>query len=63
MSAPQETPDLVSMNIDGQDISARSGKLLIDACEEIGVEIPRFCYHKRMSPDGISRKCKIEVET
>ncbi|MDG1846485.1 MAG: NADH-quinone oxidoreductase subunit NuoG [Acidimicrobiales bacterium] len=63
MSAPQETPDLVSMNIDGQDISARSGKLLIDACEEIGVEIPRFCYHKRMSPVGMCRMCIVEVDT
>jgi len=63
MSDPQQNPDMVSMSIDGQDISARSGKLLIDACEDIGVEIPRFCYHKRMSPVGMCRMCIVEVDT
>jgi NADH-quinone oxidoreductase subunit G len=35
---------------------------VIDACEDAGVYVPRFCYHRRMQPVGMCRQCLVEVE-
>ena len=37
--------------------------MLIEACERNGTYIPRFCYHRRMSPVGMCRMCLVEVDT
>jgi NADH-quinone oxidoreductase subunit G len=47
--------------IDGQEIEVEDGITLIQACEEAGVEIPRFCYHERLSIAGNCRMCLVEV--
>ena len=47
--------------IDGQAIEAEDGITLIQACEQAGVEVPRFCYHERLSIAGNCRMCLIEV--
>ncbi|MFQ5625705.1 MAG: NADH-quinone oxidoreductase subunit NuoG [Methyloligellaceae bacterium] len=47
--------------IDGAEIEAEDGITLIQACEEAGVEIPRFCYHERLSIAGNCRMCLVEV--
>ena len=47
--------------IDGKLIEAEDGLTLIQACEQAGVEIPRFCYHERLSIAGNCRMCLIEV--
>jgi len=49
------------LNIDGQEIEVEDGITLIQACEEAGVEIPRFCYHERLSIAGNCRMCLVEV--
>ena len=48
--------------IDGKPIEVEDGLTLIQACEQAGVEIPRFCYHERLSIAGNCRMCLIEVE-
>src|SRR4026209_2112693 len=48
--------------IDGVAIEAEDGITLIQACEQAGVEIPRFCYHERLSIAGNCRMCLVEVE-
>ncbi|MBO0765607.1 MAG: NADH-quinone oxidoreductase subunit G, partial [Hyphomicrobiaceae bacterium] len=47
--------------IDGKLIEVDDGVTLIQACEAAGVEIPRFCYHERLSIAGNCRMCLIEV--
>ena len=45
----------VSITVDGKDVLAKPGELLIDACERNGTYIPRFCHHSRMQPVGMCR--------
>ena len=47
--------------IDGKAIEVEDGITLIQACEQAGVEIPRFCYHERLSIAGNCRMCLVEV--
>tara|TARA_R110002033_G_scaffold136535_1_gene176018 strand:- start:416 stop:2431 length:2016 start_codon:yes stop_codon:yes gene_type:complete len=47
--------------IDGKEIEVEGAMTLIQACEEAGVEIPRFCYHERLSIAGNCRMCLVEV--
>ena len=47
--------------IDGQDIEVEDGITLLQACEQAGIEIPRFCYHERLSIAGNCRMCLVEV--
>ncbi|WP_371577874.1 NADH-quinone oxidoreductase subunit G [Streptomyces sp. NBC_01314] len=54
--------DLVSLTIDGIDISVPKGTLVIRAAEQLGVEIPRFCDHPLLDPVGACRQCIVEVE-
>ena len=52
----------VPVTINGTEIAADPGELLIDAAERHGVYIPRFCYHGRMKPVGMCRMCLVEVD-
>ncbi|TVP71991.1 MAG: NADH-quinone oxidoreductase subunit G [Rhodobacteraceae bacterium] len=47
--------------IDGQELEVPVEMTLIQACEEAGIEIPRFCYHERLSIAGNCRMCLVEV--
>ncbi len=47
--------------IDGTEIEVEDGLTLIQACEQAGVEVPRFCYHERLSIAGNCRMCLVEV--
>jgi NADH-quinone oxidoreductase subunit G len=49
------------LNINGEEIEVEDGLTLIQACEEAGVDIPRFCYHERLSIAGNCRMCLVEV--
>ena len=53
--------DLRKVNIDGFEIEVDGAMTLIQACELAGVEIPRFCYHERLSIAGNCRMCLVEV--
>lgn len=54
--------DLVTLTIDGVEISVPKGTLVIRAAEQIGVEVPRFCDHPLLAPVGACRQCMVEVE-
>ncbi|MFF3488166.1 NADH-quinone oxidoreductase subunit G [Streptomyces sp. NPDC002701] len=54
--------DLVSLTIDGVEISVPKGTLVIRAAEQLGIEIPRFCDHPLLDPAGACRQCIVEVE-
>ncbi len=54
-------PDPRNIVIDGQEIEVDGAMTLIQACEQAGVEIPRFCYHERLSIAGNCRMCLVEV--
>ncbi len=48
--------------IDGQEVEVEDHLTLLQACEQAGAEIPRFCYHERLSIAGNCRMCLVEVE-
>jgi NADH-quinone oxidoreductase subunit G len=50
------------LKIDGTEIEVAEGLTLLQACELAGAEIPRFCYHERLSIAGNCRMCLIEVK-
>ncbi|MDX8352324.1 NADH-quinone oxidoreductase subunit NuoG [Cognatiyoonia sp. IB215182] len=53
--------DLRKVVIDGTEVEVDGAMTLIQACEEAGIEIPRFCYHERLSIAGNCRMCLVEV--
>ncbi|MGJ8588054.1 MAG: NADH-quinone oxidoreductase subunit NuoG [Yoonia sp.] len=53
--------DLRKVVIDGKEVEVDGAMTLIQACEEAGIEIPRFCYHERLSIAGNCRMCLVEV--
>ncbi|MBI3776687.1 MAG: NADH-quinone oxidoreductase subunit G, partial [Gammaproteobacteria bacterium] len=52
----------VTIEIDGKKVQARSGAMVIEAADELGIKIPRFCYHKKLSIAANCRMCLVEVE-
>jgi NADH-quinone oxidoreductase subunit G len=50
------------LTIDGQVVEVPPGTTVLQACEVAGVEIPRFCYHERLSIAGNCRMCLVEIE-
>ena len=54
--------DLRTILVDGDEIEVSSDLTLLQACEAAGREIPRFCYHERLSVAGNCRMCLIEVK-
>ncbi len=48
--------------VDGKEIEVADGTTLLQACEMAGAEIPRFCYHERLSIAGNCRMCLVEVK-
>ena len=54
--------ELRKIIIDGEEHEFDPAMTLIQACEEVGIEIPRFCYHERLSIAGNCRMCLVEVQ-
>jgi NADH-quinone oxidoreductase subunit G len=50
------------LKIDGQEIEVAAGMTVIQACEQAGIEIPRFCYHDRLKIAGNCRMCLVEIK-
>ncbi|MAF45542.1 MAG: NADH dehydrogenase (quinone) subunit G [Acidimicrobiaceae bacterium] len=59
----ESTPSEISVTINGVQVEAEPGEMLIAAADRAGVHIPRFCYHERMSPVGMCRMCLVDVDT
>ncbi len=53
----------VNLTIDGRQVQAEEGALLIDVCASIGIDVPHFCYHPGLGPDGNCRMCQVEFIT
>lgn len=53
---------MINLEIDGKAVEARDGVMLIEAADEAGIPIPRFCYHKKLSIAANCRMCLVDVE-
>jgi NADH-quinone oxidoreductase subunit G len=64
MSAHPEIPaaDAVNIEIDGQPCQARKGAMIIEVTDALGISVPRFCYHKKLSIAANCRMCMVEVQ-
>ncbi len=51
-----------TLTINGTEITVADGMTVLQACEQAGIEIPRFCYHERLSIAGSCRMCLVEME-
>ena len=61
MPRPQE--NIIQLTIDGREVRAPEGMMLVDAAKEGDVEIPYFCYHAKLgAPVGACRMCLVEIE-
>ena len=54
--------ELVTLTIDGKEVTVPKGTLIIRAAEQLGVEIPRFCDHPLLDPIGACRQCYVQIE-
>ncbi|MGH2753491.1 MAG: NADH-quinone oxidoreductase subunit NuoG [Actinomycetota bacterium] len=55
-------PELVELAINGRAVKAEKDRLLIDVAEELGIFVPRFCYHPGMKSVAVCRMCLVQVE-
>ena len=53
---------MVSIEINGQQLQVPEGTMVIQAADDAGITIPRFCYHKKLSVAANCRMCLVEVE-
>ncbi len=53
---------MAKVTVDGIEVEVPNGSTVLQACEAAGKEIPRFCYHERLSVAGNCRMCLVEVE-
>jgi len=53
---------MVSLTIDGKDITVAKGTSILDAAALLGIKIPTLCWLKKVSPTGACRVCAVEIE-
>jgi NADH-quinone oxidoreductase subunit G len=53
---------MFKLKVNNIDIEIEEGLTVLQACEKAGVEIPRFCYHEKLSIAGNCRMCLVEIE-
>ena len=54
--------DSITLTINGQQVEAQAGQLLIDVADDNDIVVPRFCYHKKLSVAANCRMCLVEIE-
>ncbi len=54
--------NMVTLIIDGKQVSVEEGSTILKAAEKLGIEIPTFCYHDKLEAVGACRMCLVEVE-
>ena len=52
---------LVTLTVDGREVTVPEGTLIVNAAKKVGIDIPVFCYHPKMEPVGMCRMCLVEV--
>ncbi len=55
--------DTVNLTIDDRELAVPKGTLIVDAAKQVGIDIPVFCYHPKLSSVGMCRMCLVEVGT
>ncbi|MGA2692791.1 MAG: 2Fe-2S iron-sulfur cluster-binding protein [Opitutaceae bacterium] len=55
------SPDQISVNIDGREIAVPRGTNMIEAARRVGVDVPHYCYHSKLSVVGNCRMCLVEM--
>ncbi|EDW82878.1 uncharacterized protein Dwil_GK10239 [Drosophila willistoni] len=60
--APAKAPEKIEVFVDDIPVQVLPGTTVLQAAAQIGVEIPRFCYHERLAVAGNCRMCLVEVE-
>ena len=58
----EQVVDMVNIEVDGKAMQAPKGSMIIEATDKARVEIPRFCYHPKLSIAASCRMCLVEVE-
>jgi len=53
---------MLKIKVNDTDVEVEEGLTVLQACEQVGVEIPRFCYHEKLSIAGNCRMCLVEIE-
>uniref|UniRef100_A0A8C9Y2H4 NADH-ubiquinone oxidoreductase 75 kDa subunit, mitochondrial n=1 Tax=Sander lucioperca TaxID=283035 RepID=A0A8C9Y2H4_SANLU len=61
-TATAAASNLLEVFVDGNPIMVEPGTTVLQACEKVGMQIPRFCYHERLSVAGNCRMCLVEIE-
>ena len=62
MTTTDVAVDLITVVIDGFEVSVPKGTLVIRAAEHLGIQIPRFCDHPLLDPVGACRQCLVDIE-
>jgi NADH-quinone oxidoreductase subunit G len=57
---PPKNPGFVTFTVDGKEVVARPGTNMIEAAKQVGVEIPYYCYHPRLTVAANCRMCLVE---
>ena len=60
MTTPAKT-DLITVNVDGREIAVPKGTNMIEAAKLLGIDIPHYCYHPKLSVVGNCRMCLVEM--
>jgi NADH-quinone oxidoreductase subunit G len=58
----QVQSNTVTIEIDGKPVEVAKGSMIIEAADRIGIDIPRFCYHRKLSIAANCRMCLVDVE-
>ena len=53
---------MVTLRIDDRETTVADGTMILEAARGIGIEIPHFCYHPKLSVSGSCKMCLVEVE-
>ncbi|XP_026151160.1 NADH-ubiquinone oxidoreductase 75 kDa subunit, mitochondrial isoform X2 [Mastacembelus armatus] len=61
-TATAAASNLLEVFVDGKPVMVEPGTTVLQACEKAGMQIPRFCYHERLSVAGNCRMCLVEIE-
>jgi NADH-quinone oxidoreductase subunit G len=59
IATPQ--PDLITVNVDGREIGVPKGTNMIEAARLVGVDVPHYCYHSKLTVVGNCRMCLVEM--
>ena len=61
-TAHDQATDTVTIEVDGRELEAQKGEMIIQVTDRAGVDIPRFCYHEKLSIAANCRMCLVDVE-